>query len=59
MKIRANAKINLTLDILGRRADGYHDLATVMQSVALYDDVTVTLNDSGNITVHTSSTSRR
>ncbi|MBQ4396113.1 MAG: 4-(cytidine 5'-diphospho)-2-C-methyl-D-erythritol kinase [Clostridia bacterium] len=59
MKIRANAKINLTLDILGRRADGYHDLATVMQSVALYDDVTVTLNDSGNITVHTSSAQLR
>ena len=37
----APAKINLTLDILGRREDGYHDLRTVMQSVSLCDTVTV------------------
>src|SRR5215469_8146424 len=37
--VRAYAKINLTLDILGRRADGYHDLATVMQAVDLYDTI--------------------
>src|SRR5579864_6305273 len=35
--IRAYAKINLTLDVLGRRADGYHALSTVMQTVDLYD----------------------
>lgn len=34
---RAYAKINLTLDVLGRRADGYHDLASVMQTVGLAD----------------------
>ncbi|HEY7348166.1 MAG TPA: 4-(cytidine 5'-diphospho)-2-C-methyl-D-erythritol kinase [Ktedonobacterales bacterium] len=34
---RAYAKINLTLDVLGRRADGYHELASVMQTVALAD----------------------
>ncbi len=34
---RAYAKINLTLDVLGRRADGYHELATVMQTVDLSD----------------------
>ena len=33
--LEAPAKINLTLDILGRRADGYHDLRMVMQSVSL------------------------
>jgi 4-diphosphocytidyl-2-C-methyl-D-erythritol kinase len=37
--VRAYAKINLTLDVLGRRADGYHDLATVMQTVDLYDTI--------------------
>lgn len=37
--IRAYAKINLTLDVLGRRADGYHELATVMQTVDLYDTI--------------------
>src|SRR5947207_843225 len=37
--VRAYAKINLTLDVLRRRADGYHDLATVMQTVDLYDTI--------------------
>ncbi len=45
------AKINLTLDIVGRREDGYHFLKTVMQSVGLYDTVSVALNDSGRIGV--------
>ena len=37
----AYAKLNLTLDVLHRRADGYHDLQMVMQSVALTDHLTV------------------
>lgn len=42
MILRANCKINLGLDILRRRADGYHDLETVMFPVAgLYDEVEV------------------
>lgn len=40
--IRAYAKINLTLDVLGRRADGYHELATVMQEIDLYDTLCLT-----------------
>ena len=39
--VYAPAKINLTLDILGRRPDGYHDVKMVMQSVSLYDTVEV------------------
>ena len=39
----AYAKLNLTLDILRKREDGYHDLQMVMQTVDLHDDVTVTL----------------
>src|SRR5260370_27052666 len=39
---RAYAKINLTLDVLGRRADGYHELATVIQAVDLYDTLCLT-----------------
>ena len=37
------AKINLDLRILGTRPDGYHDLRTVLQSMALFDTVTVTV----------------
>lgn len=36
-EIRAHAKINLSLDIVGRRADGYHFVRMVMQSLALHD----------------------
>lgn len=39
---RACAKLNLALDILGKRPDGYHDLRMVMQSIDLSDEVTVT-----------------
>lgn len=38
---QAHAKINLTLEILGRRPDGYHDLASIIQTIDLCDDVTV------------------
>lgn len=41
MELLAHAKINLTLDILRRREDGYHDLQMVMQSVTLADELTV------------------
>lgn len=42
MDVKAYAKLNLTLDILRRREDGYHDLQMVMQSVALCDRVCIT-----------------
>ena len=49
MKIQeqAPAKINLALDILGRRPDGYHELRMVMQAVSLCDAVTVEEGGSG------------
>lgn len=37
MKLRAHAKINLNLAVLGTRPDGYHELRTVFQSLALHD----------------------
>ena len=39
LKLKAMAKINLGLDVLRRRADGYHDLRMIMQSVCLYDQL--------------------
>jgi len=38
---KAYAKINLTLDVTGKRADGYHEIRTVMQSVSLCDTISV------------------
>ncbi len=38
---KAYAKLNLTLDILGKREDGYHDLKSVMQTVSMHDDITL------------------
>jgi 4-diphosphocytidyl-2-C-methyl-D-erythritol kinase len=35
--VEANAKINLTLDILGKRPDGFHEVAMVMQTIGLHD----------------------
>ena len=42
MQVKAFAKLNLTLDILRRREDGYHDLQMVMQSIDLADELTIT-----------------
>jgi 4-diphosphocytidyl-2-C-methyl-D-erythritol kinase len=39
--LRAPAKINLNLRVLGRRPDGYHELESLIQLVGLYDDVTI------------------
>ena len=44
VKEKAYAKINLYLDVLGIREDGFHSIKTVMHSVSLYDDVTVTVS---------------
>lgn len=41
IKLNAHAKLNLALDITGKRADGYHELDTVMQSLSLCDTVTI------------------
>ena len=41
VRLRAHAKINLDLRILGVRPDGYHELRTIFQTIALHDVVTV------------------
>lgn len=51
MKVKAFAKINLTLDIVGKRNDGYHYVDMIMQTVSLYDEITVNLNSTGAVSV--------
>lgn len=50
MKLKAYAKLNLALDITGKRPDGYHELDTIMQSISLFD--TVTIEKADIISVH-------
>jgi 4-diphosphocytidyl-2-C-methyl-D-erythritol kinase len=40
-RVRAHAKINLSLRVLGARPDGYHELRTIFQSIALHDTLTI------------------
>lgn len=47
----APAKINLVLEVLGKRADGYHDIATVLQTLELADTVTLTFGGEPGVTV--------
>jgi 4-diphosphocytidyl-2-C-methyl-D-erythritol kinase len=49
VRVLAPAKVNLTLEILRRRPDGYHDLATVMQAIDLADEVAIELAPGGGI----------
>ncbi len=49
MKIRAYAKINLALDVVGKRADGYHDLQMVMAPITLHDLIYVNKTEKGII----------
>lgn len=44
MKINAYGKINLTLDVVGRREDGYHLLDTVMQTISVWDELEIQHN---------------
>lgn len=48
----AFAKVNLTLDVLGKREDGYHDLRSIMQTISLHDDVLLTLDTGEGWQVH-------
>lgn len=49
--VHAPAKINITLDIIGTRADGYHLLESLFQSVSIYDTVVAEKADKGVITL--------
>src|SRR5262249_57959600 len=50
--IRAPAKVNLYLEVLAKRADGYHEIATLMVAVSLYDSLAFKEEASGEIRLH-------
>ncbi len=57
IKIQAPAKINLTLDVICRRYDGFHDLKSIMHAISLYDYLTFKLEDGEGLSVELSGNS--
>lgn len=53
IELKALAKINLGLDVLGKRENGYHDVRMVMQSIYLYDDVKIEQTEEKGIFLET------
>ena len=51
--IKAYGKINLSLDVIGKRPDGYHDVAMIMQTVNICDTLTMSIRDDENICITT------
>ena len=55
IKKKAYAKINIALDVREKRDDGYHDVRMIMNQIGLHDIVSLSLNDSDEITVSSDS----
>ena len=53
LELKALGKINLGLDVLGRRENGYHDVRMVMQTLYLYDQITITKKETPGIELTT------
>lgn len=53
IRLKAYAKINLGLDVLGKRPNGYHDVRMIMQSIGLHDKLTISLQKKDEINVST------
>ena len=53
IKLKALAKINLGLDVVRKREDGYHEVRMIMQTVRLYDQIKLSVKEKPGITVKT------
>ena len=53
MTVEANAKVNFTLEVFGKRADGYHALRSVVMPISLSDTLDIEVTDNGEITSDT------
>ena len=54
LRLRMPAKLNLALDVLGLREDGYHEIETVMQAISIYDELTIRRRAERGITLSSS-----
>ncbi|WFR57382.1 4-(cytidine 5'-diphospho)-2-C-methyl-D-erythritol kinase [Anaerocolumna sp. AGMB13025] len=53
IKLKAHAKINLGLDVVRRREDGYHEVRMIMQTIGLYDKLTINRTNNNSIVINT------
>ncbi len=53
IRLKAMAKINLGLDVIGKRPDGYHEVRMIMQSINLYDSISITKMKTNTIKIST------
>lgn len=51
IELKSRAKINLSLDVIGKRPDGYHEVKMIMQQIDLYDNITVINRDDEKINI--------
>lgn len=57
IRVQCPAKINLDLKILGRRSDGFHNIESTMQTISLYDYLTISVMEAQTLTIKLSGTS--
>lgn len=57
IKVKCPAKINLTLEILNKREDGFHNIQSIMQTIDLFDFLTIEISESENFEIKLSGTS--
>lgn len=59
LKVKAPAKINLTLEVLNKREDGFHNIKSIMQAINLYDYLTVTVDNCDGIEINLDGNSKQ
>ncbi len=57
IKVKTPAKINLTLEVMKQRPDGFHELQSIMQAISLYDYITITAETASKTEITLSGTS--
>lgn len=58
LKVKCPAKINLTLEVLDKRPDGFHNIRSVMQTISLFDVLTIDVKKSDELKINLSGTSK-
>ena len=57
IRIKCPAKLNLTLEVVNRREDGFHNINSIMQLISLYDYLNISVSESDKTSIELSGTS--